>query len=267
MDALYFRVSSDRQTTENQFDDLLQVAERDTSGRDWNHFRQLLSEVVYQDEPSHSGQRARGVSGAAPEIVAELATQCIYVEQRRSAKGAARRRPLFEQMKRDAAQCKFDRLLVWKVSRLGRDMREVIATVYELADLGVMVIPIKSQTGPISSTMGKLLWAIQAWYAEMENSERSETIRAGQARARAVGKKIGRPRAVLRRDLVVELRQRGSSWRQIAQTLGAGVGTVRRAHQSALGELEPCQNYIAEASQKLSHLSADQRVVGNHRER
>jgi DNA invertase Pin-like site-specific DNA recombinase len=71
-------------------------------------------------------------------------------------------------MKRDAAARKFDRLLVWKVSRLGRDMRELISTVYELADLGVTVVPVKSQTGPISSTMGKLLWAIQAWYAEME---------------------------------------------------------------------------------------------------
>jgi len=34
-DGLYFRVSSERQTSENQFDDLLQVAEKDGSGRDW----------------------------------------------------------------------------------------------------------------------------------------------------------------------------------------------------------------------------------------
>jgi DNA invertase Pin-like site-specific DNA recombinase len=94
---------------------------------------------------------------------------------------------------------KFDRLLVWKVSRLGRDTREVISTVYELADLGITVVPIKSQTGPISSTMGKLVWAIQAWYAEMENSEKSESIKAGQARARAGGKHVGRPRRVFNR--------------------------------------------------------------------
>ena len=67
---------------------------------------------------------------------------------------------------------------------------------YELADLGITVIPVKSQTGPISSTMGKLLWAIQAWYAEMENSEKSEAIKAGQARARAEGTHMGRPRRV-----------------------------------------------------------------------
>jgi len=36
-------------------------------------------------------------------------------------------------------------------------MRDVINTVYELADHGVTVYPLKSQTGPINSAMGKLL--------------------------------------------------------------------------------------------------------------
>ena len=87
-------------------------------------------------------------------------------------------------MKRDASQRRFTRLLVWKVSRLGRDMREVISTVYELADLGVTIVPVKSQTGPVNTAMGRLLWAIQAWYGEMENEERSENVRLGQARCR-----------------------------------------------------------------------------------
>ena len=133
-------------------------------------------------------------------------------------------------MKRDAAARKFDRLLVWKVSRLGRDMREVIAAVYELADLGITVIPVKSQTGPINSTMGKLLWAIQAWYAEMENSERSEAIKAGQRRARASGKHMGRPRKIRRRHEVGELRKAGRSWSQIAAKLGISARTARRIY-------------------------------------
>jgi putative DNA-invertase from lambdoid prophage Rac len=132
-------------------------------------------------------------------------------------------------MKRDAAARKFDRLLVWKVSRLGRNMREVIDTVYELADAGVTVHPLKSQTGPINSAMGKLLWAIQAWYAEMENEERSEAVQAGQARARAAGKHVGRPRVVFDRESVLRLRQEGRSWAEIAKTAGVSVGSVRRA--------------------------------------
>ena len=238
--ALYFRVSSERQTPENQFEDLLQVAEKDGSGRDWSQIRQALSDCVVEEERRTQNGGTRKVYRVHPEIAAHLAQLCVYVEQGKSSKAGSRRRPLFDQMKQDAAASKFDRLLVWKVSRLGRDMREVIATVYELADLGVTVIPIRSQTGPITSTMGKLLWAIQAWYAEMENSEKSEAIKAGQARARAEGKHMGRPRRVFDRNEVVRLRdQERLSWPAIARRTGAGVGTVVKAYQDLANATEP----------------------------
>jgi putative DNA-invertase from lambdoid prophage Rac len=229
VDGLYFRVSSDRQTTENQFEELLRIAEKDDSARDWCRVRQLLSQCVYSEELSCPSGGSRTTYRVHPATVAELAAYYVYVEQGRSGKAGASRRPMFEQMKRDAALRKFDRLLVWKVSRLGRDMREVISTVYELGDLGVSVFPVKSQTGPINSTMGKLLWAIQAWYAEMENDERSDAIKAGLVRARASGKRIGRRPAIFRRDEVPILRKQGLSWRQIASKLGTSIGSVRRA--------------------------------------
>ncbi len=231
MDALYFRVSSDRQTTENQFEDLLQVAEKDGSGRDWKRIRKLLSSCIHDETVGD-----RTVYSVNPRIVAELASLCIYVEQGRSSRKGAKSRPLFEQMKKDAALRKFNRLLVWKVSRLGRDMREVISTVYELSDLGVTVVPVKSQTGPINSTMGKLLWAIQAWFAEMENEERSEAIKAGQARALASGKSVGRPRVIFDRVEVVKLRKEGLSWSQISARAGVSIGTARRAYQDLTAE-------------------------------
>ena len=244
--GLYFRVSSDRQTTQNQFEDLLEAAERDGSGRDWPKIRQILDKAIYQEDRPARGGSTRIVYRIRPEVACELARQCIYVEQGKSGKAGAKSRPLFDQMKRDAAASKFDRLLVWKVSRLGRDMREVIATVYELADLGVTVVPIKSQTGPITSTLGKLLWAIQAWCAEMENDERAEAIKAGQARARAGGQQIGRPRRIFDRAQVVTMRDRdGLSWPTIARKLSVGVGTVRRAYQAFADATAPCQNYPA----------------------
>lgn len=236
MDALYFRVSSDRQTTENQFEDLLQIAEKDGSERHWDQIRQTLANCVYEEQRPTSNGGIRTVYRIRPEVAGKLALECIYVEQGRSGKLGSERRPLFEQMKRDAAGRRFDRLLVWKVSRLGRDMREVISTVYELADLGVTVIPIKSQTGPITSTMGRLLWAIQAWYAEMENGERSESIRAGQARAKAEGKHMGRPRRIFDRVEVVRLRDAERlSWPEISRRTGAGVGTVVKAYRDLVG--------------------------------
>ena len=227
MDALYCRVSTDRQTTENQFADLLQVAEKDGSGRDWTQIRNLLSTCIREEIVGD-----RVAYSVNPRIVTELADLCVYVEQGRSSRRGAKSRPLFEQLKKDAALRRFDRLLVWKVSRLGRDMREVISTVYELSDLGVTVVPVKSQTGPINSTMGKLLWAIQAWFSEMENEERSEAIKAGQARAMACGKSVGRPRVIFDRREVVKLRTEGLSWSKIASRLGVSIGTARRAYQA-----------------------------------
>jgi DNA invertase Pin-like site-specific DNA recombinase len=67
----------------------------------------------------------------------------------------------------------------------------------------------------------------------METGGRSEAIRAGQARARAAGKRCGRPRAVFEQSEVVRLRKQEYSWREIAAKVGIGSGTARRAYCAA----------------------------------
>lgn len=109
-DGLYFRVSSERQTSENQFEDLLQLAEQDGSGRDWARVRELLSQCIgHQQLPCPDGG-SRTVHRIRAEVAAELAACSVYVEQGRSGKRGTHRRPIFERMKRDAALRKFDRL-------------------------------------------------------------------------------------------------------------------------------------------------------------
>jgi DNA invertase Pin-like site-specific DNA recombinase len=234
-DALYFRVSSDRQTTENQFDELLTVAHKDNTERDWERIRTDLGCSIITDTRITRRGATRTLYRVDAATAERLAKECIYVEQGRSSKRGAQKRPLFERMKRDASQRRFTRLLVWKVSRLGRDMREVISTVYELADLGVTIVPVKSQTGPVNTAMGRLLWAIQAWYGEMENEERSENVRLGQARARAQGKEIGRPREVGddMEQQILALRANGHGYKIIAQRTGVSRSTIRRILKGA----------------------------------
>jgi hypothetical protein len=97
MDALYFRVSSDRQTTANQFVDLIDAAARDDSGRDWSRIREALAVAIYEeDRPARAGS-TRTVYRIRPEVAADLAHQCIYIEQGRSSKAGAARRPMFGQ--------------------------------------------------------------------------------------------------------------------------------------------------------------------------
>src|SRR6267142_2465361 len=176
------------------------------SERDWESIRADLGRSIITDTRLTRRGGTRTLYRVDTAIAESLAKECIYVEQGRSSKRGAQKRPLFERMKRHAAQRRFTRLLVWKVSRLGRDMREVISTVYELADLGITIVPVKSQTGPVNTAMGRLVWAIQAWYGEMENEERSENVKLGQARARSAGKAIGRPKVIFERTEVVRLR-------------------------------------------------------------
>ena len=46
---------------------------------------------------------------------------------------------------------------MWKVSRLGREMLEVLNTVHHLAERGITLYPVKSQVGPVNSSTAKLL--------------------------------------------------------------------------------------------------------------
>lgn len=86
-----------------------------------------------------------------------------------------------------------DVLLVAELSRLGRNMFEVIEIINQLSQGGVEVIfvrqPELSTTGPLR----KLLLAISSYFAEAEREFISMRTCQGLAAARASGKKLGRP--------------------------------------------------------------------------
>ena len=83
----------------------------------------------------------------------------------------------------------------------------------------------------------------EGWYAEMENEERSENVRLGQARARAQGKEIGRPREVATEleQQILTLRSTGQGYKAISQTTGVPRSTVRRILKGAesMPKIEP----------------------------
>ena len=69
----------------------------------------------------------------------------------------------------------------------------------------------------------------------------SQRVRVGLERARRLGKRLGRPRAVLDREQARQLRTQGWSWGRIAQALGVSKAAVRRACQSPGRLREVCQ--------------------------
>jgi DNA invertase Pin-like site-specific DNA recombinase len=114
------------------------------------------------------------------------------------ASGAQRERPRLQEAL--AYMRKGDTLVVWKLDRLARSLKQLIETVEELGGRG---IGLKSVTESIDTTTtgGRLVFHIFAALAEFERGVIRERTRAGLDAARARGRTGGRPPALTETDI------------------------------------------------------------------
>ncbi|MBO1811410.1 recombinase family protein [Serratia ureilytica] len=136
-----------------------------------------------------------------------------------------------------------DTLIVWKLDRLGRDLRHLINTVHDLTSRGIGLKVLTGHGATIDTTTaaGKLIFGIFAALAEFERELIAERTTAGLASARARGRKGGRPYKMTPAKLRLALASMGKSETQISalcQELGITRQTLYR-HVSPNGELRP----------------------------
>jgi DNA invertase Pin-like site-specific DNA recombinase len=154
------------------------------------------------------------------------------------ASGAKERRPGLDALMADARRGLFDVVVVWRFDRFARSTKQLVLALEEFRGLGIDFF---SHTEALDSStpMGKAMFTIIAAMAELERNIIKERVVAGLSFARENGTRsgrcVGRPRKILRRDLVLKLRQSGVSWRQIARQVGAGMSTVRRVVKESMG--------------------------------
>ena len=88
-----------------------------------------------------------------------------------------------------------DTLIVWKLDRLGRNLRHLVNTVHDLSSKSISFKVLTGQGAQIDTTtsQGKLVFGIFAALAEFERDLISERTKAGLASARARGRKGGAP--------------------------------------------------------------------------
>jgi DNA invertase Pin-like site-specific DNA recombinase len=146
--------------------------------------------------------------------------------------GSKPTRPGLEALMRGAHEGRYHYVLVWALDRLGRSMRATIDTVLELDRLGCRVVSHQEPWLDTAGPVRELLLAIFAWVAEQERARLIERTRAGQARARAEGKTIGRPVVAVDMPRARALRAQGASYRTISATLGISRSTVHKALRS-----------------------------------
>lgn len=95
-----------------------------------------------------------------------------------------------------------DVLLIAELSRLGRNMFEVLNIINQLSENGVRIVFVRQPELSTAGPHGKLLLAIYSYFAEAERDFISVRTQQGLAAARASGKQLGRPKeAVIKRVL------------------------------------------------------------------
>jgi len=192
--ALYLRVSTLDQNTDNQ-----EIQLREVAGRAGYEIIR-----VYRDH---------GISGA---------------------KGRAGR-PQFDALCKDAARRKFDLVMSWSVDRLGRSLTDLLEFLREIHALRIGLY-LHQQGVDTTTPSGKAMFQMMGVFVEFERSMIQERVRAGLARARASGVRLGRPKVGADKETRIRelLRQKVGICR-VGKKVGVGTGTVQRIRAEMRG--------------------------------
>ena len=169
-------------------------------------------------------------------------------------------------------------LVLWKLDRLGRDLRHLVNTVEDLRTRGVGLKVLAGAGAQIDTTTanGRLAFGIFAAFAEFERELIAERTMAGLAAARARGRMGGRPRKMDRATLMMAMSamaDRKAVAAEVAERLGLttttlyayvnGDGTPKAAGQAVLdGTHRPATEAAATAAASArSSLSDNRRRV------
>ena len=188
--AIYARVSTDEQTTENQVFELEKVAKR--------------------------------MGWTVTEVYADTIS------------GAKAKRPELDKLLKSAMRKEIDVVMAWSVDRLGRSLQHLITLLSDIQSKNVDLY-LHQQGIDTTTPSGKMMFQMCGAFAEFERGMIRERVIAGQTRAKAQGKHIGRP-SNLNDGLIHSIkymREQGVGIRRIVKDLKVGVSTVYKVLEAA----------------------------------
>ena len=128
------------------------------------------------------------------EVASRIGCEIVRVYKDHGISGAKGRdkRPEFDRLLRDAARRKFDMVMAWSVDRLGRSLQDLVSFLPELHTLHIDLF-LHQQGLDTTTPGGKAMFQMMGVFAEFERAMIVERVKSGLARARAAGKRLGRP--------------------------------------------------------------------------
>jgi DNA invertase Pin-like site-specific DNA recombinase len=149
--------------------------------------------------------------------------------------GSKDRRPALDELAADARRRRFDVLVCWRLDRLGRNLRHLILMLDELQAVGVAFVSL-SEGIDATTPAGRLQLHVLGAIAEFERDRIRERVVAGLDRAKAQGRRLGRPRVLVPVDRLRRFATLPTG--EAAQALGVSRSTVKRWRRQVVGLLD-----------------------------
>jgi DNA invertase Pin-like site-specific DNA recombinase len=143
--------------------------------------------------------------------------------------GTTLRRQAFEELQGDIFHGRIKTVILWKLDRLSRRLKDGVVTLADWCDRGLKIVVVTQQlefNGPVGRTLAALLLGL----AEIENEYRRERQAAGIEQAKKKGQYKGRAVGTTKSkpDRAVELKEKGLTAAEISTALGISERTVFR---------------------------------------
>ncbi len=154
--------------------------------------------------------------------------------------GTKESRPALSELMNDAKKRKFNTVLVWRFDRFARSTKHLVNALYEFRNLGIDFISYQENIDT-SSPLGEAIFTIISAMATLERDIIAERVRGGLRKAKANGKRLGRPNGDVDIDKVLDHKKQGKSVREIAKEMKLSRGKVERTLKLGVSKtLETC---------------------------
>ncbi|MFH1579163.1 MAG: recombinase family protein [Thermoplasmatota archaeon] len=156
----------------------------------------------------------------------------VFQEYKDKASGADAKRPDLDKMVADAKARRFGVILVTKVDRLARSLRNLENIISEVEERGVK-FECADQAFSTGGASGTLTRQVLGAVAEFERELIRDRTKDGLAKARSAGRRLGRPPMNVSTDEIVKLNGEGLTHKQVAARVGMSRQGIRKRLRSA----------------------------------
>ncbi len=144
--------------------------------------------------------------------------------------GTQESRPSLNELMNDARKKRFNIVLCWRFDRFARSSKHLITALHEFKNLGIDFVSYQENIDT-SSPLGEAIFTIISAMSKLERDVIAERVKGGLRKAKANGKRLGRPKSAVDTDKIVEYRKQKKSIRQIARELNLTNNLVFRTLQ------------------------------------